>query len=54
MGEGIVAALPREILTLNEELAELDALRESVETTIGPDAMTGGCCESFTSLGFPP
>jgi transposase len=26
MGEGIVAALAREILTLNEELAELDAL----------------------------
>ena len=26
MGEGIVAALAREILTLNEELAKLDAL----------------------------
>ena len=26
MGEGIVAALAQEILTLNEELAELDAL----------------------------
>ncbi|MGK3958786.1 hypothetical protein ACLKOZ_21645 [Arthrobacter sp. R4] len=26
MGEGIVAALAREILTLNEELARLDAL----------------------------